>query len=104
MFFYPPYSRILQIICKHKDRNIAEEAANILGTFLSSKYAQNVSGPAEPPVNRVRNQFLFELLLKLPKDAQFIKNCKVDIQQQVAIIQSNPRYRSVAIIAVVDAV
>jgi primosomal protein N' (replication factor Y) len=103
-FFYPPYSRIIQLTCKHKDKNVAEEAANILGQFLHEKYASYVSGPAEPPVNRVRNQYLFELLLKLPKDAQLIQQCKKDILQQIAIIQSNKRYRSVTIIPDVDAV
>jgi primosomal protein N' (replication factor Y) len=52
----------------------------------------------------VRNQYLFELLLKLPKDAQLIQQCKRDILQQEVIVQSNKRYRSVSIIADVDAV
>lgn len=103
-FFYPPFSRIIQLTCKHKFRDVAEEAANILGRFLNEKYAAYLSGPAEPPVNRIRNQYLFELLLKLPKDAQFIRRCKQDILQQIAIIQSNKRYRSVTIIPDVDAV
>jgi primosomal protein N' (replication factor Y) len=103
-FFYPPFSRIIQLTCKHKFKDVAEEAANILGRFLTEKYASYVSGPAEPAVNRVRNQYLFELLLKLPKDAQFIRECKRDILQQIAIIQSNKRYRSVTIIVDVDAV
>ena len=103
-FFYPPFSRIIQLTCKHKFKDVAEEASNILGRFLTEKYAEYVSGPAEPPVNRVRNQFLFELLLKLPKDAQLIRQCKQDILQQIAIIQSNKRYRSVSIIVDVDAV
>jgi primosomal protein N' (replication factor Y) len=103
-FFYPPFSRVLQLICKHKDKNVAEEAANILGKFLNDKYPSYVSGPAEPPVNRVRNQYLYELLLKLPKDAKFIRQCKLDILQQAAIIQNNKRYRGVNIIADVDAV
>lgn len=101
-FFYPPFSRIIKLTCRHKDKNVAEEAANILGQFLHEKYSANVSGPAQPPVNRVRNQYLFELLLKLPKDAQFIRQCKQDILQQTAIIQSNRRYRSVAIMPDVD--
>jgi len=103
-FFYPPFSRIIQLTCKHKLKDVAEEAANISGRFLTEKYAAYMSGPAEPSVNRVRNQYLFELLLKLPKDAQFIGKCKQDILQQIAIIQSNKRYRSVTIIADVDSV
>jgi primosomal protein N' (replication factor Y) len=104
LFFYPPFSRVIQLTCKHKDKAVAEEAANILGQFLQDKYAKYVSGPAEPPIGKVRNQYLFELLLKLPKDARFIKQCKTDIRQQIAIIQSNKRYRSVTVIADVDAV
>lgn len=103
-FFYPPFSRIIQITCKHKEKHLADEAANILGQFLSQHYNDYLSGPAEPVVNRVRNQYLMELLLKLPKDAQLIKQSKRDILQQIAIIQSNKRYRSVSIIPDVDAV
>ena len=103
-FFYPPFSRIIQLTCKHKDKNIAEEAANILGLFLKEKYAEYVSGPAEPGVNRVRNQYLFEILLKLPKDSKFLQQCKKNILQQIVIIHSNKRYRGVTIISDVDAV
>lgn len=103
-FFYPPFSRVIQLICKHKDKHVAEESANILGQFLKGKYAAYISGPAEPAVNRIRNQYLYELLLKLPKDAQLISRCKQDILQQADIIQSNRRYRSVSIIPDVDAV
>ncbi len=103
-FFYPPFSRIIQLTCKHKERHIAEEAANILAQFLKTGYEQYLSGPAEPVVARVRNQYLFELLLKLPRDAKVIKDCKHSILQQIQIIQSNKRYRSVSIVADVDAV
>ena len=103
-FFYPPFYRIIHLTIKHKDKNIAEEAANILGRFLSTTYGMYLSGPSEPPVNRVRNQFIFELLLKLPKDTVFIRRCKDYILQQIAILQSNKRYRSVTIVPDVDAV
>jgi len=63
-----------------------------------------ITGPAEPVVNRVRNQYLFDVLLKLPKDAQIINNCKVHLHQQVVITQTNKRYRSVDIIIDVDPV
>ncbi len=75
-----------------------------MSKFLAGKYGNYLSGPAEPVVNRVRNQYLMELLLKLPKDALLIQQCKKDIQQQQVIIQSNKLYRSVNIIADVDAV
>ncbi len=103
-FFYPPFSRIIQITFRHKDGFLAEEAANIMAQGLSKHFEKNITGPAEPAVNRIRNQFIWELLLKLPKDAAFIQQCKTEILQQSVIIQSNKRYRAVSIIADVDPV
>jgi primosomal protein N' (replication factor Y) len=103
-FFYPPFSRTILLTFKHRQKHLAEEAANIMSQFLTRSYSKYLSGPAEPVVNRVRNQYLFELLLKLPKDTQLILQCKRDILQQEAIIQTNKRYRTVVVIADVDPV
>ena len=100
-FFYPPFSRLIHITFRHKEKHIAEEAANLMVQGLQS-FKNNISGPAEPVVNRVRNQFLQNILLKLPKDAALINNCKMQLQQQVIIIHTNKRYRSVDIIIDVD--
>lgn len=101
-FFYPPFSRIIRITLKHKESFIAEESANIFAQALRRNFAPYVSGPAQPVVGRIRNQYLYELLLKLPKEAKTIKNCKTQIQQQVIILQTNKRYRSVSVVIDVD--
>ena len=56
-FNYPPFSRIILISCKHVDKNIAQEAANILMRGLSSSYGKYITGPAQPVVDRIRNQY-----------------------------------------------
>jgi primosomal protein N' (replication factor Y) (superfamily II helicase) len=101
-FFYPPFSRLVQVIFKHKEQHLAEEAANIMLQGLKSSFGNYISGPAEPLVNKVRGQYLQELLLKLPKDSQLIDRCKQEIEQQVVIIHANKRYRQVNIIPDVD--
>jgi len=103
-FDYPPFSRLIQIICKHKEKHIAEEAANILMQGLKANFGELCNGPAQPLVDRVRNQYLWEILIKLPKDARKIDQCKKEIWQQISIIQSNKRYRSVTILPDVDPV
>jgi primosomal protein N' (replication factor Y) len=103
-FFYPPFSRLIQITFRHKDGFIAEEAAHLMAQRLKHHFEKNITGPAEPAVNRVRNQYLWELMLKLPKDSGIVNQCKTEIQQQMVIIQSNKRYRAVDIIADVDPV
>ena len=61
-------------------------------------------GPAEPVVNRVRNQFLMELMLKLPKDTHLIQRCKQQVLEQIALLHNDKRFRTVVMIADVDAV
>ncbi|HVX52824.1 MAG TPA: primosomal protein N' [Chitinophagaceae bacterium] len=103
-FFYPPFSRLIQITFKHKETFIAEEAAHHMVHGLKHHFEKAISGPAEPVVNRIRNRYLWELLIKLPKDAATIQLCKKEITQQITIIQSNKRYRAVDIIVDVDPV
>lgn len=103
-FDYPPYTRLIQIICKHKEKHIAEEAANILMRGLQVNFNKWLQGPAQPVVDRIRNQYLWEILVKLPKDTRLIRQCKKEIRQQITIIQSNKRYRSVTILPDVDPV
>lgn len=101
-FFYPPFSRLIQVTFKHKESFIAEEAAYYMVQGLKPNFEKAISGPAEPVVNRIRNQYLWELLVKLPKDGATIQQCKRELQQQIIIIQSNKRYRAVNIIIDVD--
>ncbi len=103
-FDYPPFTRLIRVICKHREKHLAEEAANIMMQGLKAGFAHEVNGPAQPVVDRVRNQYIWEILIKLPKDARRIKQCKQEIRQQMVIIQSNKRYRSVTIIPDVDPV
>ncbi len=103
-FDYPPFTRLIQLTFKHKEKHIAEEAANIMMQGLKKDFGDQCNGPAQPVVDRVRNQYLWEILIKLPKDAKRIALCKKEIQQQTIIIQSNKRYRGVAIIPDIDPV
>ncbi len=100
---YPPYTRLIQIVCKHKEKSRAEEAANIMANWLrKQQQGTQVIGPAEPMIARIRNQYIMEILIKLPKNAQQINYCKKLIAQQIIMLQSNKRYRSVIILPNVD--
>jgi len=102
-FFYPPFSRLIQLTLKHKQKDVVEAAAHLMAEALKPEFGKYLIGPAEPVVNRIRNQFLMELLIKLPKDGELIQRCKRFIQEQVAILHNDKRFRSVVVIADVDA-
>jgi primosomal protein N' (replication factor Y) len=103
-FFYPPYSRIIHVVFKHKMKEVVERAIYHFGNALKPKYEKYIVGPAEPVVGRVRNQYLMELLLKLPRDSRTLANCKKDLLQQVAIMHQDKGYRSVTVVFDVDAI
>jgi len=103
-FFYPPYSRIILVTFKHKIREVVESAANFCANNMKKDLGKYLVGPAEPVINRIRNQYLMELLLKLPRDANTIALAKHVIQQQTAMLHNNKKFRSVSVVADVDAV
>jgi primosomal protein N' (replication factor Y) len=103
-FFYPPFSRLIHLTFKHKLKEIVEKAAYEFALALKNKYEQNLVGPAEPVVGRVRNQYIMELLIKLPRDTKLIAGCKEDVIYQVAVLHQHRSFRSVTVIADVDPV
>jgi primosomal protein N' (replication factor Y) len=103
-FFYPPYSRVLMIHFRHSVKEVVDRAANLFANNLKKDFAKYLSGPAEPVVNRVRNQYLMEILLKLPKDTQTLNFAKQRIQQEMVILGNEKSLRSVVIIPDVDPV
>jgi primosomal protein N' (replication factor Y) len=102
-FHYPPYSRVIRVTFRHRDKDIVREAAQFFAGGLKKDFAAWLVGPAEPVVARVRNQYLMELLLKLPKDGSTIAFAKTIIQQQTAIVQNARHWKSVVILPDVDA-
>lgn len=103
-YHYPPFTRLIHLTFRHKENHIAEECANVLVMGIKKDFEQYVTGPAQPVVNRIRNQYLWDVLIKLPKNAELIDKCKQQIEQQIAILKFNKRYRSADIIPDVDPV
>ncbi len=102
-FFYPPFSRIINMHFRDKERDVVYEAAHAFAQLLHTAYGKYFVGPAEPVVNRVRNQFLMELLVKLPRDSQLIAKCKTDLLKAIVMLHDNKRFKRVVVIPDVDA-
>ncbi|HEY6900790.1 MAG TPA: primosomal protein N', partial [Puia sp.] len=103
-FGYPPYTRVIQITFRHRDKDVVQTAAQFFANNLKKEFGGYLVGPAEPVVGRIRNQYLMELMLKLPKDGQTINFAKHLIQQQTAIVQNSQQWKSVVILPDVDAI
>ncbi len=102
-FFYPPFSRIIEITLKHKIKEVVDAAAHKLGLALQKDLNNFVAGPAAPVVARIRNQYLMELFIKLPLDMKQIQLYKQVIKNQFNLLHSEKQFKSVVMIADVDA-
>lgn len=101
-FSYPPFTRLILLTFKHKFREVVDAASRQFAQALSGRYGEYLVGPAEPVINRIRNQYLVELLLKLPRDSRLIGQCKKDLLEQVALLHQEKRFRSVVVVPDVD--
>lgn len=104
VFGYPPFFRLLKLTIRHKNQQTAEQAAQILASWLQPHIGAQLVGPAAPLVARVRNNYLQEMLIKLPREARLIAHIKRVLQEFIIQLKTEKRFRSVVIIPDVDGV
>jgi primosomal protein N' (replication factor Y) len=101
-FFYPPFSKLILVQCRHRHQLVVLQAAEWLAQWVRTKYGQYLTGPGEPPVNKVRNLFIAESLLKLPKNQQVLADAKAYLKEGIIELQHIPEFRSVFVSIDVD--
>jgi len=101
-FFYPPFSRLIKIHLKNKDRSKNLQSAKKLKEYLSNYNADFLTiGPQEPAINRVRNLYITTLLIKIPRNTKMNENKKI-IQSMCEKLQKEKAYRIDRLIIDVD--
>lgn len=102
IFHYPPYTRLIQFFFRHVDKGRAMQAADFFAARMLPVFGDYLIGPAEPVVNRVRNKYIFEIMLKLPRDGSKHAVARTHVQQVMAIMQNDPAFKAVHIMVNVD--
>ncbi|HZW78077.1 MAG TPA: primosomal protein N' [Flavobacteriaceae bacterium] len=100
-FKYPPYYRLIRIEFKDKNFDRVEKAAQWFAQGLRQNFDSNVLGPEQPPIGRIRNQYIFNILLKISKK-QNLDNTKNYIQKLVNHFQVVKQFSSVRVNIDVD--
>ena len=101
-FLYPPYSRIVLLTLKHKDKTVVANAADKLAALLRQDLKEYIVGPAAPVINRIRNQYLMEILIKLPKEYGMSMTYKKVIRNHINLLGGEKSYKSVGVVVDVD--
>ncbi|QRR03227.1 replication restart helicase PriA [Dyadobacter sandarakinus] len=102
-FGYPPFTRLIKVTVKHPDEQVSAKAARALADkLLPNLGLSRVLGPQPPLVERVRNQFLFDILIKLEREKINFKAAKSFIQEKVTDILTDKTLKSIQVVIDVD--
>ncbi len=65
LFNYPPYSRMINIHIRHRDRGLLNKFSDILGNELKAIFGNQVLGPESPLVSRIQLWYIKSIIVKL---------------------------------------
>ncbi len=75
-FKYPPFYKLIRLTFKHRDLHKIEMAATWFAEGLRLQLKENILGPEAPPVSRIRNMYITNVLIKIPKKQSLEKTKK----------------------------
>ena len=101
MFSYPPYARIISISVRHPEAAVLRRAADELAAALRARFSKRVFGPSVPPAERVRNDFVAELLLKIESGASFSR-ARMLLRETIDAVSRQPHYKHLTVLCNVD--
>ncbi|MFI3327995.1 MAG: primosomal protein N' [Rikenellaceae bacterium] len=93
-FFYPPYSRLIEINLYHKNMELLYNGANLLSALLIERFGSRVRGPVAPPVDRVNGVWRVGFILKIESGASSMRAREV-LKKVVAKWLSEGKLRGV---------
>lgn len=68
-FAYPPYARLIRLTLRQRDRELLYRASAALAGALRGRFGRRAMGPVAPPVDRIREEYIVEFLLKIESGA-----------------------------------
>lgn len=101
IYKYPPYFRLVKLTLKHRDFDKLKEGAMWLYQVMSQNLALPVLGPEEPPISRIRNEYIRTILIKIPQSSS-MGSAKKTIQKMLNSFEAVPQYRAIKVAINVD--
>jgi primosomal protein N' (replication factor Y) len=101
IYKYPPYFRIIKLTLKNKDYDKLKEGAMWLYQVLSQNLNMPVLGPEEPAINRIRNEYIRTILIKIPQNLP-LGGTKKTIQKMLNSFEAVAQYRAIKVTINVD--
>lgn len=102
-FDYPPFTRVIIVYIKNRDKAITDAMAEAYAGALRKIFGNRVLGPQRPVVGRIANFYLQTIMLKIETGASMPK-VKHILRQVYETMASDSRMRSTTVYYDVDPV
>jgi primosomal protein N' (replication factor Y) len=100
---YPPFSRLIRLTIRCREKPLRDEATDVLVERLRKKLGTHrVLGPEQPVIDRIRNYFLKNLLIKIERDNPNLKMAKKLIQEEIILLITQKEFKKVQVVVDVD--
>ncbi len=101
LFGYPPFTRMIKISFRHKIPSILDSATDLIANELKVIFSSRVLGPQYPPVRKIHDTFIKQIILKIERKAS-VEKAKDLLNTVLSETLSGEVYRSVRISVDVD--
>jgi primosomal protein N' (replication factor Y) len=99
---YPPFTRLIKVNLKSRDRDLVHEAAHVLATKLREILGDRILGPQEPLINRIRNEYIMEIWIKIERESKDREKIKRHIYHEGEILKNQKLFRNLKVSYNVD--
>ena len=101
IYHYPPYYKLIKLTLKHRDFDKLKEGSMWLYQVMKQNFTIPILGPEEPPISRIRNEYIRTIMVKIPTN-QSLQGTKKTIQKILNSFDVVPQYRAIKVVVNVD--
>jgi primosomal protein N' (replication factor Y) len=101
IYKYPPYYKLIKLTLKHRDFDKLKEGSMWLYQVMQQNFTIPVLGPEEPPISRIRNEYIRTIMIKIPTN-QSLQGTKKTTQKILNSFDAVSHYRAIKIALNVD--
>jgi primosomal protein N' (replication factor Y) len=101
IYKYPPYFKLIKLTLKHRDFDKLKEGSMWLYQVMQQNFTIPVLGPEEPPISRIRNEYIRTIMIKIPT-TQSLQGTKKTIQKMLNSFDVVSQYRAIKVAVNVD--
>ena len=101
IYKYPPYFKLIKLTLKHRDFDKLKEGSFWLYQVMQQNLDMPVLGPEEPPISRIRNEYIRTIMVKIPTNKP-LQSTKNSIQKMLNSFDTVPQFKSIKVSITVD--